>query len=177
MNTEKQIQFCKHFIYLWDVNVKWNDTLKSNAPMESLVALWNIFCEEHDYGNISASELLSDLLEQWEDIEMISCIKDHPRQIVGDGQKPNRWFVSFSPYFMREVDGCWEYQNFEGTSDSDTTTYGPFPSLEEAEVCFANIELDASIKVGSKAIEDRMTGTVKELNLYEQPAQVTYVEY
>lgn len=177
MNTEKQIKFCKHFIYLWDTNVKYNETSKENPPMESLVALWNIFCEEHDYANISASELLSDLLEQWEDINLLESIKDHPKKIVGDGQKPNRWFVSFSPYFMKEVNNCWEYHRFEGTLDSDTTTYGPFPSLEEAEVCFNNVDLDVDSKIGSKMIEDRMTGVVKELNLYQQPAEVKYVEY
>jgi hypothetical protein len=177
MTTEKQIQFCKHFIYLWDLNVKWESTMKDCAPMESLVAIWNIFCEEHGYANISASELLTDLLEQLENIDLIESINDHPKKIVGDGQKPNRWFVTFSPNFMKEVEGCWEYEQFEGTTESDYTTYGPFSSLEQAEVCFDNIELDADTKIGSKCIEDRMTGVVKELNLYQQPAKVTYIEY
>lgn len=92
-------------------------------------------------------------------------------EIVGDGQQPNKFFVSINPYF---IDGKDEgFTPLEGFGDKDSSIY-VFDTLEEALVCYNNNELDPEYGVGTVTIEDRLTGTVKEkqLELYMKPTWV-----
>ena len=93
-------------------------------------------------------------------------IKALAREVVGDGQSPNLYFVSASPYFRMFGDGCDEYGSdriLEGfDAERDQRTYGPFNSLEEATEKYNDLDLDPDDGVGQVFIEDRETGTVRE---------------
>ena len=95
-------------------------------------------------------------------------IKALATEIVGDGESPNKFFVSVSPYFRMVQDTSVFGEGhrdavLEGfDAEKDYTIYGPFDTLEEAEECYNDQELDDSYGVGSVYIEDRETGTVKE---------------
>jgi hypothetical protein len=80
-------------------------------------------------------------------------------EIVGDGQTPNQWFVTTSPY-IKTMDG--DDELLEDGVESDAYTYGPFESYEEAVDCYDEQSLDPRYGVGSVMIEDRHCGTVTE---------------
>jgi hypothetical protein len=88
--------------------------------------------------------------------------KQLAKEIVGDGQTPNLWFVTFSPYYHTRENGNSEFELLEGYTDADSETFGPFASYEYAKEVYDNQELDHYSGVGSVCIEDRMWGTVTE---------------
>lgn len=92
-------------------------------------------------------------------------------EIIGDGQQPNKFFVSINPYF---ADGENEgFTPLEGFGDKDSSIY-VFDTLEEAQACYDDNELDQEYGVGTVTIEDRLVGTIKEkqLELYMKPTWI-----
>lgn len=179
MNTQEQIQFCKHYIYLWDVLTQ-NTSNEESPEVKSLNRLWELFSMEQELPN-KATEALSMLLEREESIDLIGVLPDHPRTIVGDGKLPNRWFVTISPnYYVQNPDDntCWDIEEFPSATEADTVTYGPFSSLEEAQTLYENTDLDAGLLIGSVMIEDRLQGIVKDKNLYKVvKTTIEYLDY
>lgn len=92
-------------------------------------------------------------------------------EIIGDGQQPNKFFVSINPYFANgDAEG---FDLLEGFEDKDSSIYA-FDTLEEAQACYDDNELSADYGVGTVTIEDRLVGTIKEkqLELYMKPTWV-----
>jgi len=103
--------------------------------------------------------------------------KKMAREMVGDGQTPNLWFVTYGPYVSTEDkygEDMWElidgYDN-----EKDTYTFGPFATYEEALNRYDEIELDIVDGVGQAFIEDRECGTVTEKWLTRR-IKVDYVQ-
>jgi hypothetical protein len=90
--------------------------------------------------------------------------KQLAREMVGDGQTPNMWFVTSGPYVaVHDGDCSYDFELIEGyDSDKDTYTEGPFPSYEAALKCYNEIELSFDWGIGQAFIEDRECGTVTE---------------
>jgi hypothetical protein len=99
------------------------------------------------------------------------------REMVGDGQTPNLWFVTYGPYVaVHNGDYGYDFELIEGyDSDKDTDTQGPFTSYEEALEKYDEIELSFDYGVGQVFIEDRECGTVTEKWLYKR-VRTEYVE-
>ena len=94
--------------------------------------------------------------------------KELARQMVGDGQSPNMWFVTVGPYIAEQIDAAiygegMRYVLIEGYDrEKDTRTYGPFETYEAALECYDDHSLDINYGVGQAFIEDRKNGMVKE---------------
>ena len=101
-----------------------------------------------------------------------SEVKKLASEIIGDGQTPNKWFVTTSPY-IKTPDG--DDELLEDAVESDAYTYGPFETYEEAVDCYDEQTLDASYGVGQVVIEDRECGQVREKFLTKR-VQVVYEE-
>lgn len=104
-------------------------------------------------------------------------IKKMASEIVGDGQSPNKWFVTAGPYIL-VTQSDYSYSEFElidGFDDSNVNTYGPFDTYEEAVECYEDQELYVDAGVGQVFIEDRQCGTVREKWLTKKMV-VEYVE-
>jgi hypothetical protein len=100
--------------------------------------------------------------------------KEMAREMVGDGQTPNLWFVTYGPFIMSFVDGEGDYEKIEGyDEDKDTDTYGPFASYQEALDKYNDINLDYDYGIGQVFIEDRQCGTVTEKYL-EKVVRIDY---
>jgi hypothetical protein len=96
-------------------------------------------------------------------------------QIVGDGQTPNRFFVTTSPY-VTIVDefGDYDSEMLKGFSEDDVWTE-VFDTYEEANEHYNRIELDHYHGICQIMLEDRLTGVIKETGL-EKVVQVNYVQ-
>jgi hypothetical protein len=96
-------------------------------------------------------------------------------QIVGDGQSPNRFFVTTSPY-VTIVDefGDQDSEMLKGFNDDDVWTE-VFDTYEEANKHFENIELDIYDGIAQIMLEDRLIGVIKEVSL-EKVMKVDYVQ-
>jgi hypothetical protein len=92
-------------------------------------------------------------------------------EIIGDGQQPNKFFVSINAYFINGEDEGFDL--LERFSDKDSSIY-VFDTLEEAQACYDNNELTPECGVGTVTIEDRLIGTLKEkqLELYMKPTWI-----
>ncbi|NBQ48942.1 MAG: hypothetical protein EBU33_10905 [Sphingobacteriia bacterium] len=100
-------------------------------------------------------------------------VKKLASEIIGDGQTPNQWFVTLSPYIRVEnEDDC---ALIEGYNEKDAYTHGPFDNYEDAVDCLDDQELDIKYGVGSVSIEDRQCGTVYEKWLTKK-VKVVYEE-
>lgn len=96
-------------------------------------------------------------------------------EIIGDGQSPNKWFVTQSPYIRYHVkDNEMDDKLLPGYKETDVYTE-VFDSYEEACDAYDDVELDPDLGVGSVMIEDREIGTVKERFLTER-LRVDYFE-
>ncbi len=95
-------------------------------------------------------------------------------EMVGDGQSPNKFFVTSSPYYL-VIDefGYRESELLDGYPDSYVETK-VFDTLDEAEEYYDQIDLDIYEGIGSVMIEDRLTGQLKEKAL-EKIFKVDYV--
>jgi hypothetical protein len=104
-------------------------------------------------------------------------IKAMAKEIVGDGQTPNMWFVTSGPYVaVHDGDMSYDFELIEGyDSDKDTHTDGPYTSYEAALRCYNKIELSFDYGVGQAFIEDRECGTVTEKWLVKR-VRTEYVE-
>lgn len=92
-------------------------------------------------------------------------------EIIGDGQQPNKFFVSINSYFANgENEG---FDLLEGFGEKDSLIY-VFDTLEEAQAYYDDNELSPEYGIGTVTIEDRLVGTVKEkqLELYMKPSWV-----
>jgi len=96
-------------------------------------------------------------------------------EIIGDGQLPNKFFVTTGPY-VTIVDefGDQDSEMLKGFSDTDVWT-DVFDTYEEANKHFENIELDIYNGIAQIILEDRLTGTIKEVSL-EKVVRVDYVQ-
>ena len=96
--------------------------------------------------------------------------KDLAREMVGDGQTPNLWFVTYGPYVM--VDNKYGDRDFDLISGfdaiKDTYTFGPFATYQEALDHYNEIDLSFDYGIGQAFIEDRKCGTITEKWLYER---------
>ena len=99
------------------------------------------------------------------------------KEIVGDGQTPNLWFVTSGPYVaVHDGDMSYDFELIEGYDENkDTCTYGPYESYEAALRAYNKIELSFDYGVGQAFIEDRECGTVTEKWLYKR-VRTEYVE-
>lgn len=102
-------------------------------------------------------------------------IQELARNIIGDGQSPNKWFVTQSAYVKYYVSD-WEMDSklLQGHSDTDIYTQ-VFDSYEDALEAYDDIYLDPDLGIGSVMIEDREIGVVREKWLTEKVV-IDYVE-
>ena len=106
-------------------------------------------------------------------------IKKLASEIIGDGQLPNKFFVTESPDILVTNEfGDQNYERLEGYEEAESYTYGPFDTYEEALAAYNDSDLDDREGVGSVMVEDRLTGTIQEKAL-EKVVRVdySYVEY
>jgi hypothetical protein len=96
-------------------------------------------------------------------------------EIVGDGQLPNKFFVTTGPW-VTIVDeyGDRDSEMLEGFSDVDAWTE-VFDTYEEANEYFERIELDIYDGTAQVMLEDRVTGVIKEVSL-EKILKVDYMQ-
>lgn len=101
-------------------------------------------------------------------------IKKLASEIIGDGQLPNKFFVTESPMILvTDEFANRDYEPIEGYEDADSYTFGPFDTYEEALAAYNESDLDSGEGIGSVMIEDRLTGTIQEKVL----EKVVTVEY
>jgi hypothetical protein len=96
-------------------------------------------------------------------------------EIIGDGQLPNKFFVTTGPW-VTVVDeyGDQEFELLDGYNEDDTVTE-VFDSYEEANQYFERIELDIYDGTAQVLLEDRLTGVIKDYSL-EKVIKVDYVQ-
>jgi len=101
--------------------------------------------------------------------------KELASEIIGDGQLPNKFFVTTTPY-VTTVDefGDENSEMLEGFSDTDVWTE-VFDTYEEANKYFENIELDIYDGTAQILLEDRKTGVIKETRL-ERIVKIDYMQ-
>jgi hypothetical protein len=106
-------------------------------------------------------------------------IKKLASEIIGDGQLPNKFFVTESPNILVTNEfGDKDYETIEGFEGAPSYTYGPFDTYEEALAAYNDSDLDFYDGVGSIMIEDRLTGTIQEKALEKVVrTDYSYVEY
>jgi hypothetical protein len=100
-------------------------------------------------------------------------IKALASEIIGDGQLPNKFFVTVSPY-ITTIDEFGDHNSelIDGYTDEDSTIE-VFDTYEEAEEYFNTIDLDHRYGTGQAMIEDRLTGQIAEIFL-ESVVEVNY---
>jgi hypothetical protein len=95
--------------------------------------------------------------------------KEMAKEIVGDGQTPNLWFVTYGPYIAVPDEEGYDFELIEGRdANTDTFTQGPFTSYKEALEAYDEIELSFDYGVGQAFIEDRECGTITEKWLHKR---------
>lgn len=106
-------------------------------------------------------------------------VKKLASEIIGDGQLPNKFFVTESPNILiTDEFGDKDYEAIPGYEKDSSYTYGPFDTLEEALAAYDESDLDIHEGVGFVMIEDRLTGTIKEKALEKiVRTDYSYVEY
>jgi len=86
-------------------------------------------------------------------------------EMVGDGQTPNKFFVTTLPNITVVEDfGDVNHELLDGFSEEDTETE-VFDTYEEAKEYFESLELDHYSGVGQILLEDRLTGIIIERSL------------
>jgi len=102
-------------------------------------------------------------------------IKALASEIIGDGQLPNKFFVTTGPW-VTIVDefGDLESELLDGFYESDTWTQ-VFDTYEEANKHFENIDLDIYDGTAQILLEDRKIGVIKETRL-EKVVKIDYVQ-
>ena len=105
--------------------------------------------------------------------------KQMAREMVGDGQTPNLWFVTYGPYVaVKDGYDDYNFELIEGRDEhADTYTQGPFASYEDALKCYDEIELDFDYGIGQAFIEDRQCGVVTEKWLTKKVKTVYVLGY
>jgi hypothetical protein len=102
-------------------------------------------------------------------------IKALASEIIGDGQLPNKFFVTTEPW-VTIVDefGDKESELLDGFYESDIWTQ-VFDTYEEANKHFESIELDIHDGTAQIVLEDRKTGVIKEVSL-QKVVKIDYVQ-
>jgi len=96
-------------------------------------------------------------------------------EMVGDGQLPNKFFVTTGPYILEVYDfGENNHTLLDGFSQEDCETE-VFDTYEEAKEYFESLELDHYSGVGQILLEDRLTGVIIERSL-EKIISVDYTQ-
>jgi hypothetical protein len=89
-------------------------------------------------------------------------IKALASEIVGDGQGPNKFFVTTSPnVIIVDEFGDQSSELLDGYTKDDTFIQ-VFDTYEEASEYFESVELDIYDGTAQVTMEDRLTGTIKE---------------
>lgn len=105
--------------------------------------------------------------------------------IVGDGKKPNKYFVTVAYGWYRPKGKPEDEvlpEMVQAPNALESVTIGPFSSKAQAFNTFNSIELDSSIEkvtgetISQVIIEDRLMGTVKEKCLSERRSTGFYVD-
>lgn len=87
------------------------------------------------------------------------------REVVGDGQLPNKFFVTTGPWInVVEEFGDIVCELIDGYSGEDSETE-VFDTYEDAKKYFDNLELDHHSGVGQILLEDRLAGVITERSL------------
>ena len=96
-------------------------------------------------------------------------------EIIGDGQMPNKFFVTTGPW-VTVVDeyGDRDSELLEGYTKNQSVTE-VFDTYEEANEYFQRIELDIYDGTTQILLEDRLTGVIKEECL-EKIIKVDYIQ-
>lgn len=105
-------------------------------------------------------------------------------QIVGDGKKPNKYFITIAYGYWRpkqtDPEECPEMEQAKNSLDS--VTMGPFTSKGAAEAVYNAISLDTDIlevtgqMIGEVVMEDRLTGVVKNKFLAQRRSYGFFVD-
>ena len=106
-------------------------------------------------------------------------VKKLASEIIGDGQLPNKFFVTESSNILvTDEFGDKNYEVIPGYEEEASYTFGPFDTLEEALAAYDEADLDIYEGIGCITIEDRLTGQIKEKAL-EKIVRIdySYVEY
>ena len=106
-------------------------------------------------------------------------VKKLASEIIGDGQLPNKFFVTESANILVTNEfGDKDYEILPGYEEEPSYTFGPFNTLEEALAAYDDADLDIYEGIGSVVIEDRLTGQIKEKTLEKiVRTDYSYVEY
>ena len=106
-------------------------------------------------------------------------VKKLASEIIGDGQLPNKFFVTESSNILvTDEFGDKNYEILPGYEEEPSYTFGPFDTLEEALAAYDDADLDIYEGIGSVVIEDRLTGQIKEKTLEKiVRTDYSYVEY
>ena len=88
-------------------------------------------------------------------------IKALASEIVGDGQTPNKFFVTTSPFIKVTNDYDTDSELLDGFSEEDFETQ-VFDTFGEAKRYYDEVDLDSYSGIGQVHIEDRQTGTICE---------------
>jgi hypothetical protein len=101
--------------------------------------------------------------------------KELASEIIGDGQLPNKFFVTTGPW-VTIVDeyGDQESELLEAFNEGDSWTE-VFDTYEEANKHFESIELDIYDGTAQVLLEDRLTGVIKETRL-ERIVKIDYMQ-
>lgn len=100
-------------------------------------------------------------------------IKKLASEMVGDGQNPNKFFVTVSPCIIIEGD-FYDFKSelLDGFTKEDMDTQ-MFDTFEEANEYYESIDLDPHEGIGTVIMEDRKTGVIKQKEL----SKVVRVDY
>lgn len=96
--------------------------------------------------------------------------KEMAQKMVGDGQSPNKYFVTVGPWYMPQ--NSEEMELIPGYTEFISETV-MFEDKDDALEYYSDVELRFANGVGHVMVEDRMVGTLCERFLHET---VTYVE-
>ena len=89
-------------------------------------------------------------------------IKALASEIIGDGQLPNKFFITTGPYVRVTSEfGEQSSELLDGYYETDSWTQ-VFDTYEEANDHFEKIELDIYDGTAEIFMEDRLTGVIKE---------------
>jgi hypothetical protein len=104
-----------------------------------------------------------------------AAIKVFASKVIGDGQMPNKFFVTTSPW-INIVDefGDIQFELLDGYTENDTQIQ-VFDTYEEANDHFQRIELDIYDGTAQVCIEDRLTGQIKQISL-QKVIKVDYIQ-
>jgi hypothetical protein len=105
-------------------------------------------------------------------------------KIVGDGKKPNKYFVSigYGYYRPKQVTPGEDEECKQAPNALDSVIMGPFTSRAAAEAVYQSIKIDTDVPevtgqtLSYVCMEDRLTGTVKDKTLAQRRSYGFFVD-